>query len=157
MTHTYALLDVSRATFTEVARLLRAAAYHHSFDRDVIDMHGIALRAEPDKEIRMPRKQEINAKQILAYFKTAPMENARLVLDLAKGEVQSREPKKATTPPARPATPAAAQTTAASGPGARPRRATTQQAPPAGSSAAAASGDGQAQPVQATTGGMAQV
>lgn len=44
MTHTYAILDVSRAAFEEVARLLRAARYDHCFDRDVIDMHGIALR-----------------------------------------------------------------------------------------------------------------
>jgi hypothetical protein len=44
MTYTYAILDVSRATYEEVALLLRAAGYDHCFDRDVIDMHGIALR-----------------------------------------------------------------------------------------------------------------
>lgn len=46
MTHTYAILDVSRRTFEEIAAKLKAAEYHHAFDRDVIDMHGIALRAE---------------------------------------------------------------------------------------------------------------
>ena len=49
MTYTYAVLDVSRATFEEVARLLNAAGYHHAFDRDVIDMHGIALRTRQER------------------------------------------------------------------------------------------------------------
>lgn len=46
MTYTYAILDVSAPTFDEIAEKLRAAAYHHCFDRDVIDMHGIALQKE---------------------------------------------------------------------------------------------------------------
>jgi len=44
-THTYAILDVSHATYDEIARKLKAAEYWHAFDRDVIDMHGIGLRA----------------------------------------------------------------------------------------------------------------
>ena len=45
MTYSYAILDVSPGTFDEIAEKLRAAGYDHAFDRDVIDMHGIALRA----------------------------------------------------------------------------------------------------------------
>jgi hypothetical protein len=45
MTHTYAILDVSKKTFDEIRAKLDAAGYQHAFDRDVIDMHGIALRA----------------------------------------------------------------------------------------------------------------
>lgn len=46
MTYTYAILDVSQRSFDEIARKLRDADYHHAFDRDVIDMHGIALRGD---------------------------------------------------------------------------------------------------------------
>ncbi len=47
MTYTYAILDVSLTTFNEIRAKLDAAGYQHAFDRDVIDMHGIAVRAEP--------------------------------------------------------------------------------------------------------------
>jgi hypothetical protein len=50
MTYTYAVLEVSADTFREIADKLRAAGYGHAFDRDVIAMHGIALRAEPALE-----------------------------------------------------------------------------------------------------------
>lgn len=46
MSHTYAILEVSPAVYAEVRGKLEAAGYQHAFDRDVIDMHGIALRAE---------------------------------------------------------------------------------------------------------------
>ena len=46
MTHTYAILDISHTAFEEIATKLRAAGYHHAFDRDVIDMHGIAVRID---------------------------------------------------------------------------------------------------------------
>lgn len=46
-THTYAGLEVSAATYDEIAAKLRAAGYDHAFDGDVIDMNGIGLiRAE---------------------------------------------------------------------------------------------------------------
>lgn len=45
MTHTYAILEVSHATYDEIAERLRAASSDtHSFHGDVIDMHGIALK-----------------------------------------------------------------------------------------------------------------
>lgn len=50
MTHTYATLDVSKAVFDEIAAKLRAAGYDHSFDGNVIDMHGIGLVAAPAVE-----------------------------------------------------------------------------------------------------------
>lgn len=46
----------------------------------------------------MPRKQDASAPQVLAYFKTAPIDAARLVLELAKGEVAARTPKKLREP-----------------------------------------------------------
>lgn len=63
----------------------------------------------------MPRKKEIDAKQIIAYFRTAPLENAKLVLDLSKGEVQARTQTKVDKPAAPPAVagaPARRRTTA---------------------------------------------
>jgi hypothetical protein len=50
MTYTYAVLDVPRAVYAAVRALLDAADYQHAFHADtegeVIDMHGIALRAK---------------------------------------------------------------------------------------------------------------
>lgn len=46
--HTYAILDVSPAVYAEIREKLKAAGYDHAFHeddaREVIDMHGIALR-----------------------------------------------------------------------------------------------------------------
>jgi len=42
-THTYVTLPVSRATYDEVTKLLRAAEYDHCFEDGEIDMHGLAL------------------------------------------------------------------------------------------------------------------
>lgn len=51
MTYTYAILDVAPEVYLQVRALLEHAGYQHAFhaDRDgeVIDMHGIALRADP--------------------------------------------------------------------------------------------------------------
>jgi hypothetical protein len=47
-TRTCALLDVSPAVYDEIREKLKAAGYDEAFhrddDREVIDMHGIALR-----------------------------------------------------------------------------------------------------------------
>lgn len=57
MTHTYATMDVSPATFDEIRSKLDAAGYGDQIERsgihsteDLIDMHGIALvrQAEPE-------------------------------------------------------------------------------------------------------------
>ncbi len=48
MTHSYAILTVSAATFQEVADKLRDAGYGHAFDGGRIDMHGIALAVDPN-------------------------------------------------------------------------------------------------------------
>jgi len=50
MTYTYAVLDVPHAVYMAVRALLERAEYQHAFHTDgkaeVIDMHGIALRAK---------------------------------------------------------------------------------------------------------------
>lgn len=47
-THTYVVLEVSAATYDEIASLLRDAGYDHVFGDDgEIDMHGLALAKEP--------------------------------------------------------------------------------------------------------------
>ncbi len=52
MTHTYAILKVSRKTYREIKEKLEAAGYQHAFHDDgdedgvVIDMHGIGLAEE---------------------------------------------------------------------------------------------------------------
>ena len=49
MTYTYTILDVPGTVYAAVRNLIKAADYHHAFhaepDGEVIDMHGIALRA----------------------------------------------------------------------------------------------------------------
>lgn len=45
MTYTYAVLDVSREAYDEIRGKLEAAGYQHAFHDDLIDMHGIALKA----------------------------------------------------------------------------------------------------------------
>lgn len=59
MTYTYAVLDVSPAVYEEVKELLFTAGYQHAFREGdergpVIDMHGIALRANPKKAEKVP-------------------------------------------------------------------------------------------------------
>jgi hypothetical protein len=44
-THTYAVLEVTPMAFVEIRRRLEKAGYQHAFDGDVIDMHGIAVKA----------------------------------------------------------------------------------------------------------------
>lgn len=44
-THTYAVLDVTPMAWAEIRRGLEKAGYEHAFDGDVIDMHGIGLKA----------------------------------------------------------------------------------------------------------------
>ena len=56
MTHTYAVLVVSPAVYREVRNRLAAVGYQHAFEPDgeggeVIDMHGMALHAEPAQQI----------------------------------------------------------------------------------------------------------
>lgn len=54
MTRTYAVLEVSRATFDEIADKLREAGYGHAFDDGgrTIDMHGIGLQAAPNRAMK---------------------------------------------------------------------------------------------------------
>jgi hypothetical protein len=51
MTHTYAILKVSPAAYAEIREKLEAAGYQDQFhgegDGERIDMHGIAIQAEP--------------------------------------------------------------------------------------------------------------
>lgn len=51
-TRTYALLEVSSATYAEIRAKLAKAGYGHALHRDdgheVIDMHGIALQQESE-------------------------------------------------------------------------------------------------------------
>jgi hypothetical protein len=52
MTYTYVVLDISPEAYKEIADKLRAANYDHVFTddgegREIIDMHGIAVREEP--------------------------------------------------------------------------------------------------------------
>lgn len=53
-THTYAVLDVSPEAYAEIRDKLANAGYANQFhDHDgheVIDMHGIAIRAESEEE-----------------------------------------------------------------------------------------------------------
>ncbi len=52
MTHTYAIAEVSRSAYDEIRAILIDAGYQQAIHRDgnseVLDMHGIALRAKVD-------------------------------------------------------------------------------------------------------------
>lgn len=54
MTRTYAVMEVPQAVYDVIKAKLLAAGYDHVFDNhgkaEVIDMHGIALRALPVSE-----------------------------------------------------------------------------------------------------------
>jgi hypothetical protein len=51
MSHTYALLEVSVETYSEIREKLEAAGYTHAFDAGVIDMHGLALVFKQPKPV----------------------------------------------------------------------------------------------------------
>lgn len=48
-THTYAIADISQEAYDEIRKILVDAGYHHSIhdeaEGEVLDMHGVALRA----------------------------------------------------------------------------------------------------------------
>lgn len=46
-THTYAILELSKAAVDEISEKLREAGYDHAFHDGVVDMHGIAVSYEP--------------------------------------------------------------------------------------------------------------
>lgn len=52
MTHTYALMEVSKSTYDEVMTKLVSAGYQHAIhdsnEGPVLDLHGIALSCGPD-------------------------------------------------------------------------------------------------------------
>ena len=68
MTHTYALLEVSNATYQEVKRKLMDAGYAHAINSDgEIDMHGIALIVDKSKPFRQlsPRVNQYREGHVL--------------------------------------------------------------------------------------------
>ena len=84
-THTYAVLEVTPMAFVEIKRRLDVAGYAHAFIDDVIDMHGIALRALGDG----PRDTNVEIGTLLSQrTKQGMVEVAvngeRMQLDLAK-------------------------------------------------------------------------
>jgi len=84
-THTYAILEVSHATYIEIKEKLEKVGYSDQFhdDRDgdgvVIDMHGIALKdkgekvMQPHQERVVTEKAELDDKsaKLNAFFNTA--------------------------------------------------------------------------------------
>jgi hypothetical protein len=64
-THTYAILEVTHPTYTEIAERLRKAKYDHAFGVDgkaeIVDMDGIALKSNaviPAHEVTAKKIQE---------------------------------------------------------------------------------------------------
>ena len=50
MSHTYAILEVSPETFEEISKKLKDAGYDHAFHGNLVDMHGIAIKAQEVRE-----------------------------------------------------------------------------------------------------------
>lgn len=54
MSHTYAVLHVSKRTHDEIKKLLAESGYDNQFHADdIIDMHGIGLQPIPEKPHRL--------------------------------------------------------------------------------------------------------
>lgn len=51
-THTYAILEISAGAYAEIRALLDAAGYQHALHDDVVDMHGIAIRAAAEPYVK---------------------------------------------------------------------------------------------------------
>jgi hypothetical protein len=45
VTYTYAILEVSPQAYRQIREKLEAAGHQHAFHGDLIDMHGIAIKA----------------------------------------------------------------------------------------------------------------
>lgn len=59
MTYTYAILEISAAAYQEIKQKLTDVGYEHAFHDDVIDMHGIAVQAEPPPKPQQKKKEHI--------------------------------------------------------------------------------------------------
>ena len=68
MTYTYAICQLSRAAFDEIAAKLREAGYDHAFEEnEVIDMRGIGVKAEDERNKRLIEQRD--SRQIPALQK----------------------------------------------------------------------------------------
>jgi hypothetical protein len=54
-TRTFVVLGISKTAYEEIAKKLRNAGYEHVFSNGVMDMHGLALKVEPEKPGRSPQ------------------------------------------------------------------------------------------------------
>jgi len=63
MTHTFAILGISKAAYEEIRELLKSAGYEHAImqqvGREVIDMHGIAISIQSPELEQNPEAVEI--------------------------------------------------------------------------------------------------
>ena len=89
MTHTYAILEVSAPTFREIKGRLEASGYAHAFHDDVIDLHGIALKARQTKDTAVDDNTTIEIGTILSHRTKEGMveftlNDERTQFDLAK-------------------------------------------------------------------------
>lgn len=72
MTHTYAILEVTPATFEEISDKLKARGYSQSFIRDhtndptlvTIDMQGLALQKNSTLETEEERRDNVKKKAL---------------------------------------------------------------------------------------------
>lgn len=82
MSHTYVVLDISPAAYNEIKRKLVAAGYDHTFHEDVIDMHGIAVKAQPPYSYRNAVEQFRFAEQWTDAHRRAAVEvGCRIIHD----------------------------------------------------------------------------
>lgn len=66
MSHTYAVLQISRAAFDEIRSKFKDAGYEHAFDDaaeggPVVNMHGVAVQAlheDPTQDRKQPRLEK---------------------------------------------------------------------------------------------------
>ena len=68
-THTYAILELSAAAYSEIRAKLAAAGYSDQFHDDVIDLQGLAVTAETPAQANsmgLPSSGPANLKDIAA-------------------------------------------------------------------------------------------
>lgn len=90
MSRTYAIAEVSPAVYAEVRALLVAAGYEHAIHREddgeVLDMHGIALRAiEPAPEAKSAAVALENARAAYHKWKRVADNHAQDIVESVDG------------------------------------------------------------------------
>lgn len=98
--HTYAILEISEAAYREIRGKLEEAGYAHAFhlrddqgDGEVIDMHGIALRADPANPTGKSEALEAEVTRLTALLNTPEIHDFAKAVVLEAAHQRERWPE----------------------------------------------------------------